>query len=152
VGVHFANNSEDPFWVAQMMDTHPNLYADLAARVPELGRHEAKKLREVFVRHARRILFGTDTGVSSDGSLMLGSYGEEPNKREEVGPYFAGHWRWLETADTGIPSMTPIQGRWTLNGLSLPDEVLDRIYRENAVELFGPAPAREKKPAATSSP
>jgi predicted TIM-barrel fold metal-dependent hydrolase len=139
VGVHFGNNSEDPFWVGRMLEEHPNLNVDIAARVVELGRHDPKKLREVFIKHADRILFGTDLGVNEDGFLMLGSFGEEPNKREEVGPFFSAHYRWLET-DADQPSPTPIQGRWKIHGIDLPNEVLEKIYVKNAERLFGPAP------------
>lgn len=137
VAVHFGNNSEDPFWVGHALEAHPNLYVDLAARLPELGRHDAKKLHELFVRHQDRILFGTDTGLGPEGFYMLGSFGEEPNRAEEVGPYFQAHWRWLETWDKQQPSPTPIQGRWTIDGIGLPAAVLEKIYRANAERLIG---------------
>lgn len=140
IAVHFGNHAEDPFWVGRMLDEHPNLYVDIAARVVELGRHDPKKLRAVFIEHRKRILFGSDLGVTPRGGLMLGSFGEEPNRRDEVGPFFAAHWRWLETADT-LDSPTPIQGRWKIHGLELPSDVLDDIYHGNAERLFG-APAK----------
>ena len=140
VSVHFGNNAEDPFWVGAQLDRYPNLYVDLAARLPELGRHDPAALRAMFIQHAGRILFATDLGVSPGDSLMLGSTGAEPTKREEVGPFFAKHWRWLETNDRDIPSPTPIQGRWSINGIGLPDDVLDKIYRDNAIRVFGLPP------------
>lgn len=143
VSVHFGNNSEDPFWVGRMLEAHPNMYVDLAARVPELGRHDAEKLREVFVKYADRIVFGTDLGVNEDGFLMLGSFGTEPNTRSEVGPFFHAYFRWLETRDDQ-PSPTPIQGRWTIHGIGLPNEVLEKIYVKNAEKLFGPPPTTAK--------
>jgi predicted TIM-barrel fold metal-dependent hydrolase len=152
VAVHFGNNSEDPDWVGRMLDEHKNLYVDLAARLPEIGRpsHDPKRVHEVFVRHADRILFGTDTGVSEGDELMLGSFGKEMNKRGEVGPFFAAHWRFLETWDKDIPTPTPIQGRWNINGIGLPPEVLKAIYRENALRLFGPAPVKRAPPPPSS--
>ncbi len=45
VCVHFANNAEDLDWVEHALDTHPNMLADLAARIPELGRHEPERVR-----------------------------------------------------------------------------------------------------------
>ena len=137
VSVHFGNRAEDPFWVSDQLDRHPNLYVDIAARIPELGRHPPDRLRKVFIRHRRRILFGTDLGLGRGDFLMLGSFGEDPNDRAEVGPYFDAHWRWLETAVRKMPNPTPIQGDWTLDGLNLPTEVLTDIYRANAVRLFG---------------
>ncbi len=139
VAVHFGNNSEDPFWVARMLDKYPNLYVDLAARIVELGRQNPEKLRQVFIKHHQKILFGTDLGVSPRNYLMLGSHGEEPNNAEEVSPYFEAHWRWLETAET-MPSPTPIQGRWDIYGLYLPKDVLRDIYLNNALKLLGKPP------------
>ncbi|MCK6550660.1 amidohydrolase family protein [Myxococcota bacterium] len=140
VAVHFGNNAEDPEWVGAMLDRHPNLHVDLAARIPELGRHDPAKLRALFVRHASRIVYGSDLGVSPKGFLMLGSFGESPNTRDEVRPYFERQLDWLETSKQDIPSPTPIQGRWTIDGLALPDDVLAQIYVKNATRLFGPPP------------
>lgn len=140
VAVHFGNNAEDPEWVGAMLDRHPNLYVDLAARIPELGRHDPAKLRALFTKHAARILYGSDLGVSPKGFLMLGSFGEEPNRRDEVAPYFERQLAWLETSREDIPSPTPIQGRWTIDGLALGQDVLAQLYVKNATRLFGPPP------------
>lgn len=137
VSVHFGNNAEDPAWVGRMLDEHPNLMVDLAARLPEIGRHDAKLLHALFTKHAGRILFATDLGVSPGGFLMLGSSGKEPNKPAEISPFFAKHWQWLETWDTPIDSPTPIQGRWPIHGIGLSEGVLAQIYRGNAERLFG---------------
>lgn len=140
VSVHFGNNSEDPFWVERMLDAYPNLYVDIAARVPELGRHDPDRLRKVFIKHQNRILFGTDLGVGPNDFMMLGSFGEEPNRPEEAVPFFRAYYRWLETRDDQ-PSPTPIQGRWTIHGLGLAADVLENVYVNNATRLFGPPPA-----------
>jgi predicted TIM-barrel fold metal-dependent hydrolase len=145
VSVHFGNNSEDPFWVSDRLDELPNLYVDIAARVVELGRHDPDRLKKVFIKHADRILFGSDLGVNEEGFLMLGSFGTEPNKPSEVGPFFRAHYRWLETRDEQ-PSPTPIQGRWNIRGIGLSDDVLEKIYVKNAEKLFGPPPAKNVSP------
>lgn len=151
VSVHFGNDAEEPDWVASMLDRYPNLYVDIAARVPELGRHDPDKLRRIFVEHRRRILFGTDLGVGEDDFLMLGSYGETPNQRAEAAPFFSAYYRWLE-ARGDQPSPTPIQGRWSIHGLGLPAEVLDDIYAGNATRLFGPPPPGAPKLSAAAPP
>lgn len=155
VSVHFGNNAEDPAWVGKMLETYPNLYVDLAARLPEIGRHEPKGLHDMFTRYADRILFGTDLGVSPGGFLMLGSIGTEPNTNADVGPFFAKHWRWLETWDTPIETPTPIQGRWPIHGIGLSEAALEQIYRGNAERLFGKPSGKPTAPTppavATSS-
>ena len=48
------------------------------------------------------------------------------------------HYRFLETADEYFPypSHASRQGRWNIYGLFLPDEVLRKVYRENALHLL----------------
>lgn len=142
IGVHFANNSEDLAWVDASLDKHPNMRADIAARVPEIGRHDPDAVRALFVKHQDRILFGTDFQVYD--RLILGSSGNEPPPSEaDALVFFEKHWRWLETRDRAWPHMTPIQGDWTISSIGLPADVLRKIYFDNARKLLArslPAP------------
>jgi len=49
------------------------------------------------------------------------------------------YYRFLETADEYFeyPTHASRQGRWNIYGLYLPDDVLLKIYRENALRLLG---------------
>lgn len=134
VGVHFANNSEDVDYVDRALDAHPNLYVDVAARLPEIGRHDPAKVRALFIKHQRRILFGTDLGLHR--GIMLGSVGKTRPRLPDVFLFYADHFRWFETLDKGMAHPTPIQGDWTIDGIDLPAAVLDRIYAGNALALF----------------
>lgn len=138
VAVHFANNAEDLDWVDRALDEHPNLNADLAARIPELGRQDPEKLRKLFTKHADRIFFATDFMVYD--KLILGSGGDadKPTEDDAVA-FYQKCWRWLETSDRNWPHMTPIQGNWTINSIQLPPEVLRKIYFDNARRLLGPS-------------
>lgn len=140
VGVHFGNLAEDPVEVARLLDRHENLWVDLAARLPELGKQPAGVLRPIFERHRDRILFGTDFGVIAPDAYMLGSTGEEPDRWPQIAPFYAQSRAYLET-EVRVPSMTPIQGRHELNGLGLGSEVLERIYWRNAEALLGSLPS-----------
>ncbi|MHB8873586.1 MAG: amidohydrolase family protein, partial [Myxococcaceae bacterium] len=85
ISVHFGNAPEDPARVAAQLDRFPNLYLDTAARVPEIGRYPAAKMRALFIAHQDRILFGTDLGIGAQPSqLMLGSTGAEPPTPADV--------------------------------------------------------------------
>ncbi len=142
ISVHFGNAAEYPERVAALLDRYPNLYVDLAARIPELGRHDPAKLRAIFLRHQDRILFGTDLGVGAAADdLMLGSTGATPPTPADVERFFSATWRFLETDDRGFPHPTPIQGRWTIDGIGLPRGVLEKIYSGNADRLMQTAPA-----------
>ncbi len=142
VGVHFANNPEDLDWVEAELDARPNFHADLAARVPELGRHDPARVRRLFEKHADRILFATDFMVYD--RLILGSGGDADRPGDDdAATFYAKHWRWLETDDRAWPHMTPIQGEWTIDSIALSPAVLRKIYFDNARRLLArswPAP------------
>ncbi|MDQ3258762.1 MAG: amidohydrolase, partial [Acidobacteriota bacterium] len=48
--------------------------------------------------------------------------------------------RFLETLDEYFdyaPSPTPPQGRWKIYGIGLPDQILKKVYHNNAARLLG---------------
>jgi hypothetical protein len=136
VCVHFANDSEELERVDQALAQHPNMMVDLAARIPELGRHDPKQVRDLFVKYQDRILFGSDF-QSLENKMILGSSGSEPPPSEaDAGVFFLKEWRWLETADRNWEHMTPIQGNWTISSIDLPPSVLRKIYFDNAQKLL----------------
>jgi predicted TIM-barrel fold metal-dependent hydrolase len=136
VCVHFGNNAEDLDWVDAELDKHPNMRVDIAARVPEIGRHDPARVRALFIKHADRILFATDFQVYERMTLGSGGSGPPPTESDAI-EFFQKHWRFFETADKGFAHMTPIQGDWTISGIDLPPEVLAKIYFENARKLLG---------------
>lgn len=135
VCVHFANNAEDLDWVERALDQHLNMYADLAARIPEIGRHDPVRVRRLFLKHQDRILFGTDFQVYGELTLGSGGSGPPPTDADAL-EFFARHWRWLETADRQFEHMTPIQGDWKIDAIDLPPAVLRKIYFDNAHRLL----------------
>jgi len=135
VSVHFANNAEELDWVEKALDRHPNMNADLAARIPEIGRHDPDKVRRLFLKHQDRIFFATDFQVYN--RLILGSSGNEPPPTDaDAEVFFAKEWRWLETNDKNWAHMTPIQGDWTISSIGLPAGVVRKIYFDNARKLL----------------
>jgi len=117
VGAHIAENSEDLQRVSAMLDACPNVLVDISARASELGR-QPYSARKFFLRFADRILFGSDLVP-------------------EVEMYRL-YYRFLETADEYFeyPTHASGQGRWNIYGLDLPEDVLRKIYRENALRLL----------------
>lgn len=129
--VHFANNPEELEWVDAALTRRPNMMADIAARIPEVGRHDPAKVRELFIKHQDRILFATDFMVY--GKLILGSGGDADQPTDDdAAVFYEKCWRWFETADKDWPHMTPIQGNWTINSIDLPREVTRKVYFDNA--------------------
>jgi predicted TIM-barrel fold metal-dependent hydrolase len=117
VCAHVAECGEDLARVTKLVESHSNVYIDISARASELGR-QPYSARELFLRFADKILFGTD--------LLP----------EEM--MYRLYFRFLETADEYFeyPSHASRQGRWNIYGLYLPDDVLRKIYRENALHLL----------------
>jgi predicted TIM-barrel fold metal-dependent hydrolase len=141
VCVHFANNAEDLDWVGAQLDAHPNMMADIAARVPEIGRHDPEKVRAFFIKYADRIVFATDFQVYDRMTLGSGGSGPPPTESDAV-EFFQKHWRFFETADKDFAHMTPIQGAWTISAIHLPADTLAKIYFENAEKLLARPLAR----------
>jgi hypothetical protein len=118
IGAHVGCYAENLAWVGALLDRCPNFFVDISARLGELGR-QPYTARHFFLQYADRILFGSDMG---------------PDLRA-----YRIYYRFLETDDeyfnysTGI---TPQQGRWHVYGLYLPDEVLKKIYSENAKRVL----------------
>ncbi|HID07868.1 MAG TPA: amidohydrolase [Armatimonadetes bacterium] len=134
IGVHFGNSAEELDYVASLLERYPNYYVDVAARLGEIGRHDVERVRDIFIRFQDRILFGTDLGVREP--LMLGApQGFKPTD-EDVRKFYNSHWRFFETSDSNIPHPIPIQGRWMVNAINLPREVLAKLYRRNAERII----------------
>ena len=118
VGAHVGCAAEDLGLVGRMLDQHSNFYVDIAARLGELGR-QPYSARAFFLRHAERILFGVDV---------------EPDPAT-----YRLHYRFLETHDESFDYGTtpvPSQGRWQIHGIGLPDDVLRKVYRDNALRVL----------------
>lgn len=135
VCVHFGNNPEDIDWVERSLDELPNMMVDIAARVPELGRHDPQKVRALFTKHQDRIFFATDFMVYNKLILGSGGDGEGPTDGDAV-EFYEKHWRWFETADKQFAHMTPIQGDWKIDAIDLPAAVLRKVYFDNARKLL----------------
>jgi len=125
---HFANNPEDLAAVGSWLDSYPNMYVDVDARISELGR-QPYTTRKFLLKYQDRIMFGTDTAPDRDAYRM--------------------YFRFLETDDEyfDCASGHHRQGFWMIYGLFLPDDVLKKIYHENAERIFFARQAGQEEPA-----
>ena len=118
IGAHVGCYAENLDFVGQMLDECPNYYIDISGRLGELGR-QPYSARRFFLKYADRILFGLDEGVLLEGYRLS--------------------YRFFETDDEYFnynASDVPLQGRWFVCGLYLPDDVLKKFYYENAARLL----------------
>ncbi len=118
IGAHVGCYAENLGWVGQLLDQCSNFYVDIGARIGELGR-QPYSARRFFLQYADRILFGTDVGANLDTYRL--------------------YYRFLETDDEYFNyslSEIPAQGRWYIYGLYLPDDVLAKVYYQNAARIL----------------
>ncbi len=95
----------------------------------ELGR-QPRAARKFFEKYQDRILFGTDA-VPNGGETPQQIFGDE---------LYEIYFRFLETEDEYFdyaPAPIPPQGRWRIYGLGLPEEILRKVYYQNAARLLG---------------
>jgi predicted TIM-barrel fold metal-dependent hydrolase len=114
IGAHVGCYAENLAWVGQMLEQCSNFYVDISARISQLGR-QPYAARRFFLQYPDRILFGTDL---------------KPDPA-----WYRIYYRFLETADEYFDygaTRVPMQGRWCIYGVNLPDEVLEKVYRLNA--------------------
>ncbi len=116
--------------VAALLDEFPNLYVDASAVVDQVGRHP-EDTRELFIKYADRIMHGTDLIVMS----VWETDAEIARWVDEMGHYNSTIFRFYETSDT-IPTTHQEQRQWEITGINLPDDVLQKIYYENADKMI----------------
>jgi len=140
-------NAEDLGWVSEWLDRYPNTSVEIGARIGELGR-QPRASRRFFDRYQDRILFGTDA-VPGGHETPQQIFGDE---------LYEIYYRFLETEDEYFdyaPAPKPPQGRWRIYGLGLPENILRKVYWENAARLLkiegvprgaGRRPGRGRRP------
>ena len=129
VGLHVGNFSEDLASVSEDLDRFPNMSADIAARIGELGR-QPRTARKFIEKYQDRVLFGTDATPHGD-RFPQQVFGDQ---------LYEIYYRFLETEDEYFdyaPAEIPPQGRWRIYGIDLPDSVLRKVYFENAARQLG---------------
>jgi predicted TIM-barrel fold metal-dependent hydrolase len=132
IGAHLGNYPENLVYVDGCLERHANFHVDTSARIGEIGRHPSKETRAFFLKYQDRVLFGTD--------LVLGFPAVEEGKSVDLLRYrerYAANWRFFETNERQIeyPGY-PIQGRWKVDAIGLPHEVLEKLYFRNAQRLI----------------
>jgi hypothetical protein len=133
IGAHLGGNPENLTRLQQFLDRFPDLVLDCSATrwiAREVSRRR-DEAREFFIRNAGRILFGSDQVSGDDRGF----------------DFLASRWwthrKLWETAYVGQcpitdPDLPPDQ-QPTLRGLALPDDVLQKLYHDNAAKLLATA-------------
>jgi len=115
VACHFANLDYDLAHLGEVFDRNPNLYADISARyaetapIPSFAAH-------FYTKYSDRLVYGTDMGFDTKMYRIT--------------------FRILESQDEHFYEIEQFGYHWPLYGLGLSDEILGRVYRENAAKLL----------------
>lgn len=139
-------------YLRYMLSTYPNLHVDLAA-VPEFLYYTGRdNLRDFMIAYADRVLFGTDMGTK----WFAPDLGGAGDKFKTRAPNYHRYFEYLET-DKLLPSdfvdvtkgqqgvRLGMPGRRTIQGLALPQDVLEKIYFRNAMRVYPLVKANLKK-------
>ncbi len=113
IAAHFGYHANDLARMAALFDEMPNVYTETGAILAELGR-QPRAAHDFFMKYQDRIIFGKD------------SY--QPDEF----PYF---WRTFETADEYFDYYRDYHAFWKLYGMALPDQVLRKLYYQNALKV-----------------
>jgi uncharacterized protein len=113
VAAHLGWHGNDLARLGRMFDELPNVHAEVGAVLYEIGR-QPRAARDFFIRYQDRILFGKDSF------------------QPEEYPYF---WRVFETRDDYFDYYRPYHAFWKLYGIDLPDDVLKKVYYQNALRI-----------------
>lgn len=100
--------------LGRLMDRLPNMYTEIGAVLAELGR-QPRFAREFFIQHQDRILFGKDVWAPAE---------------------YHTYFRVLESADEYFDYYRHYHAFWQMYGLNLPDEVLKKVYYQNALRIL----------------
>lgn len=115
IACHLANCSFDLNQLGELFDKNPNLYADFAARYAETA-PIPNFVAQFFEKYQDRLLYGTDMGPTLEMYRIT--------------------LRILESADEHFYEVDQFGYHWPLNGFGLPDQVLKKIYKENAIRVL----------------
>ena len=119
IAAHFGFHGHDLQRAAEVLDGVPNLYLDLSAVLYDFGR-QPRAAREFFIAYQDRLIFGKDAYQPTE---------------------FPYYWRVFETADEYFDYYRDYHAFWKLYGMDLPDDVLRKIYYENALRVTPGLPA-----------
>jgi predicted TIM-barrel fold metal-dependent hydrolase len=113
VAAHMGWHANDLARLGRLLDEMPNVYVEVGAILYDIGR-QPRAAHDFFVRYQDRILFGKD------------SY-----QPEEYPFYF----RVFETRDDYFDYYRDYHAFWKLYGMGLPDNVLRKVYYQNALRV-----------------
>jgi hypothetical protein len=135
LGAHLGGNPENFPRLQRLLDAYPDLILDNSATrwmVREVSKRR-DEAREFFIRNQDRMIFGTDQVSGDDRNFDF------------MASRIWCHRKLWETAYNGPSPILdpdfPPENQPMLHGLCLPDDVLQKLYHDNALKLLARAGA-----------
>jgi predicted TIM-barrel fold metal-dependent hydrolase len=119
VGVHLGSMERSLDNIASHLDKYPNFAIDTAARMEYLMLMPPEKVSAFLIKYQDRVLYGTDLDLHADTDLQ--------DALTEWQSRYARDWKFLATGQT-----LTVEGK-QVRGLNLPQPVLQKIFRSNAI-------------------
>jgi len=119
VGVHLGSMERNLDNIASHLDKYPNFAIDTAARMEYLMLMPPDKVSAFLIKYQDRVLYGTDLDLHADAELR--------DALTEWQSTYVRDWKFLATGET-----LTVEGK-QVRGLSLPQPVLQKIFRDNAM-------------------
>ncbi len=113
IAAHMGWHANDLGRLGAMLDRMPNVVVETGAILYELGR-QPRAARAFVEQYADRVLFGKDSYVPDE---------------------FPYYWRTFETNDEYFDYYRRYHAFWKMYGLGLSDEILRKVYYENALRV-----------------
>ncbi len=123
MGVHLGSLEWSVDELAKRLDKYPNMSVDIAARIGQLfyqTKEDRERVRQFFIKYQDRLLYGTDLG---DNGKM-----DANKKQTEMHNYWIRDWEYFVTDNAMTSGL--IDGDF--QGLHLPKEVVNKLYKKNA--------------------
>jgi predicted TIM-barrel fold metal-dependent hydrolase len=134
IGAHLGSLEWSVEELAKRLDKFPNMAVDMAERVSHLqyqALSDRQKVRDFFIKYQDRLIYGTDMRSTAQDIVDNGITGPAA-MQQHAHAVWLRHWRFFTTDEKmRVPK---VEGEF--QGLKLPREVIDKIYRKNAEKWF----------------
>lgn len=127
IGCHLGSLEWNVDSLALRLDRFPNMAVDISARTCHLQYQSAQnreRVRNFIIKYQDRLLYGTDVGY--------GGTNNPEGFKKQMHETWIDDWKYFATGS----EMTSDLFKGSFTGLKLPKEVIDKLYRDNAIRWF----------------
>ncbi len=127
VAAHLGSLEWDVDEIAKRLDKYPNIAMDMAERICHLqyqAVNDWQKVHDFFIKYQDRLIYSTDNGVNKESNFAEANEGFHKTRLSD--------WKFFVTNE----KMSGSYFDESFNGLKLPKEVIDKLYRTNARKWF----------------